>query len=239
MGEKTTAGSCAICSTYRPAPDHVYGHSMSYSWTFLAVAVLLVLSPGADFAVIVRNTVVGGHPVGAATTLGVSTAAALQGLLVSFGLAGFIVRADPVFLVIKWAGIAYLAYLAATALLAAVRGKYPPAQDRQRTRSHSRLSGFRQGFLCNATNPKILVFYLALLPQFVGPAAPWWVWLLHAWTLPVLGTCWCLLIVAGVDRTRTMFSRRSIRRAIDAITGIVLLGFCAKLTTENWHETVG
>jgi threonine/homoserine/homoserine lactone efflux protein len=204
---------------------------VTYSWTFLAVAITLVLIPGADFAVIVRNTVTGGRHVGAATTAGVSTAAALQGLLVSFGLAGFIVRAHPVFLAVKWAGIAYLAYLAATALLSAIRGDYPPAEEGQRR--HSRLSGFRQGFLCNATNPKILVFYLALLPQFVGPAAPWWAWLVHAWTLPILGTCWCLLIVAGVDRARILLTRRNVRRTLDALTGAVLLSFCAKLATEG------
>ncbi len=213
------------------SPSGRYGCDVTYSWTFLAVAIALVLTPGADFAVIVRNTVTGGRHVGTATTVGVSAAAALQGLLVSFGLAGFIVHAHPVFLAIKWAGIAYLAYLAATALLSAIRGSYPPAEEGQVL--HSRLSGFRQGFLCNATNPKILVFYLALLPQFVGPAAPWWAWLAHAWTLPLLGTCWCLLIVASVDRARNTLSRRNIRRALDALTGTVLLGFCAKLAAES------
>ncbi len=204
---------------------------MTYSWTFLAVAVVLVLTPGADFAVIVRNTVSGGRPAGTATTIGVSAAAALQGLLVSFGLARVVVRIHPLFLAIKWAGIAYLAYLAVAALLSAVRGRYPAAEEGRRPRS--RLTGFGQGFLCNATNPKILVFYLALLPQFVGPAAPWWAWLVHAWTLPLLGTCWCLLVVVGVDRARNVLGRRNIRRGLDALTGTVLLGFCAKLATEN------
>jgi threonine/homoserine/homoserine lactone efflux protein len=204
---------------------------VTYSWTFLTVAMALVLTPGADFAVIVRNTVTGGRQVGTATTAGVSAAAALQGLLVSVGLAGFIVRGHPVFVAIKWAGIAYLAYLGANALLSAIRGNYPLAEEGQRT--HSRFRGFRQGFLCNATNPKILVFYLALLPQFVGPGAPWWAWLAHAWTLPLLGTCWCLLIVTGVDRARNLLSRRNVRRTLDATTGAVLFGFCAKLSTET------
>ncbi len=132
---------------------------------------------------------------------------------------------------IKWAGIAYLAYLAAAALLSAIRGNYPPAEEGQR--QYSPLSGFRQGFLCNATNPKILVFYLALLPQFLGPGAPWWAWLAHAWTLPLLGTCWCLLIVASADRARNLLSRRNIRRALDTLTATVLLGFCAKLAIET------
>ncbi len=204
---------------------------MTYSWTFFAIAVVLVLTPGADFAVIVRNTVAGGRSVGTATTIGVSAAAALQGLLVSFGLAGVVVRVHPVFSTIKWAGTAYLAYLATAALHNAIRGRYPTVE--QGSRPSSRRRGFRQGFLCNATNPKILLFYVALLPQFVRPTAPWWAWLVHAWTLPLLGTCWCLLVVAGVDQARALLSRRRIRRGLDALTGTVLLGFCAKLATEG------
>jgi threonine/homoserine/homoserine lactone efflux protein len=93
-------------------------------------------------------------------------------------------------------------------------------------------TGFRQGFLCNATNPKILVFYLSLLPQFVSQDADWWVWLLHAWTLPVIGTAWCLLVVALVDAARQQLARRRFRQAIDTIAGVVMLGFCARLTQE-------
>ena len=84
--------------------------------------------------------------------------------------------------------------------------------------------------------PKILVFYLALLPQFVGPAAPWWAWLTHAWTLPLLGSCWCLLVVASVDRD--VLSHRNVRRALDMLTGTVLISFCAKLASETWCDWV-
>ena len=207
-----------------------YCRTVTYSWAFLAVALVVVLTPGADFAVIVRNTVAGGRRVGTATTAGVGAAATLQGLLASLGLAGFIVRAHPVFTAITWAGIAYLGYLAAGALLSVVRGRYQTSAASRRPRS--RASGFRQGFLCNATNPKILVFYLALLPQFVGSGAPWWDWLAHAWTLPLLGTCCCLIIVVGFDRARDVLNRRAVRRALDALTGTVLLAFCVRLATE-------
>jgi threonine/homoserine/homoserine lactone efflux protein len=203
---------------------------VSYSWSFLTVAAILVLTPGADFAVIVRNTVKGGRRFGVATTLGVSAAAALQGLLVSVGIANLIVGAQPAFLTIKWLGICYLAFIACGSLRRAVRGEYREPADRP---ARSGRRGFQQGFVCNATNPKILVFYLALLPQFVGPAAPWWAWLAHAWTLPVLGTAWCLLVVVLVDRSRTWLTRRPVRRALDATTGLVLLGFCARLAREH------
>lgn len=77
---------------------------MTYSWPFLAVAGVLVLTPGADFALIVRNTVSGGHRYGIATTFGLSPAAALLGLLVSFGVASVIIRVHPIQLVVTFVG---------------------------------------------------------------------------------------------------------------------------------------
>ena len=203
---------------------------MGYSWSFLLVAIALVLTPGADFAVIVRNSLSGGRRHGAATTLGVSSAAALQGLLVTAGVAGVIVRVQPVFLAIKWAGVAYLAWLAFSLLRSAARGDYADVGQVQRQQAWT---AYRQGFLCNATNPKILVFYLSLLPQFVARDAPWPVWLVHAWTVPFLGTLWCLSVVAFVSTVRTWLQRRTVRRALDAAAGLVLVGFCARLASES------
>jgi threonine/homoserine/homoserine lactone efflux protein len=203
---------------------------VDYSWSFLLVAIALVLTPGADFAVIVRNSLSGGRRHGAATTLGVSSAAALQGLLVTAGVAGVIVRVQPVFLAIKWAGVAYLAWLAFSLLRSAARGDYADVGQVQRQQAWT---AYRQGFLCNATNPKILVFYLSLLPQFVARDAPWPVWLVHAWTVPFLGTLWCLSVVAFVSTVRTWLQRRTVRRALDAAAGLVLIGFCARLASES------
>lgn len=199
---------------------------MDYSWSFLVVAVALVLTPGADLALIVRNSLVG---QGVATTMGVSSAAALQGLLVSLGIATVIVRVHPLFLTIKWVGIAYLTWLALSSLRSAVRGEYDAESSGVKI---STWVGFRQGFLCNATNPKILVFYLSLLPQFVGPDANVWTWLAHAWTLPMLGTAWCLFVVALLNSLRGWLAQRSVRRVLDAVSGLVMLGFCGKLVRE-------
>jgi threonine/homoserine/homoserine lactone efflux protein len=122
---------------------------VTYSLPFLVVAVVLVLTPGADFALIVRNSVAGGRRYGIATTLGVSSAAAVQGLLVSFGIASVIIRVHPIFLTIKWLGIAYLAWTGCSMLLSAVRGNdaTPPVRTLQgstddrhrRRRRHARL----------------------------------------------------------------------------------------------------
>jgi threonine/homoserine/homoserine lactone efflux protein len=79
------------------------------TWSFLLVVVALVLVPGADFTLIVRNTLSGGRRHGALTVVGVSSAAALQGSLVAAGLAEMVVRLHCLFLALKWAGAAYLA----------------------------------------------------------------------------------------------------------------------------------
>jgi threonine/homoserine/homoserine lactone efflux protein len=134
----------------------------------------------------------------------------------------------PIFLTIKWLGIAYLAWIGCTMLLSAARGNDATSAETE----PAPRTGYRQGFLCNATNPKIFVFYLSLLPQFVQPDAPWWIWLLHAWTLPLIGTVWCLLVVAFVGSLRHQFERSRVRRTIDTAAGVVMLGFCAKLARE-------
>ncbi len=128
---------------------------MNCSWSILAVAVVLVLTPGADFALIVRNSASGGRRYGIATTFGVTSAAAVQGLLVSFGIASVIVRVHPIFLTIKWLGIAYLAWMGCSMLLSAARG-YDATTSAES--GPALRTGYRQGFLCNATNPKIFVF---------------------------------------------------------------------------------
>jgi threonine/homoserine/homoserine lactone efflux protein len=146
--------------------------SWSAYGTFLVFAVVLVLVPGPDFAVVTKNTLAGGQRRGAWSAVGVSTSNALQGLAAAAGLGAMIVRAQPLFQAVKWAGIAYLAFLGVQALRSAVAGRYPgPAADGDGGAAAA-VSGWRQGFVSNITNPKVLVFYLAVLPQFLGPRAP-------------------------------------------------------------------
>jgi len=87
--------------------------------------------------------------------------------------------------------------------------------------------------LSNITNPKVLVFYLAVLPQFLHPGAgPGWL-LAFAWSHAALSLVYLLVVTAGLARIRGLLSRRSLRRALDAITGTVLLGFSAALAAEQ------
>lgn len=201
------------------------------SWEFLVVVLVVVAVPGADFVITLRNTIAGGRAAGAATTAGVGAASCVQGTLVSLGLGALIVQSQPVFLTLKWLGIGYLAFLAVQSLRSAWRGGDHPTGGGAGPGLRRR--GLRQGFLCNITNPKMFVFYLSLLPQFVGSSAPLWSWLVHAWTLPLLGCTWLLVVVVLGGALRETLLRPVARRIIDTTSGLALLAFSARLALQR------
>ena len=196
--------------------------------SFLIFAVVLILIPGPDFAVVMKNTLGGGRRRGTWSAVGVATSNTVQGLAAAAGLGALITRAQPVFQVIKWAGIAYLLYLGVQAIRSAVAGRYTELADG----AAGSTAGWREGFLSNITNPKVLVFYLAVLPQFLSPQAPLSALLVLALSHAALGLLYSLIIVWGLARARRLLSRRRIRRALDAATGTALIGFGARLATE-------
>jgi len=200
--------------------------------TFVLFAAVLVLVPGPDFAVVVTNTLSGGRRRGAWCAVGVTASNVVQGVAAAAGLAALVVRVEPLFEAIRWVGIAYLAWLGVQSLRSAVRGSYP-APAPAVAQPGQALAGFRQGFLSNITNPKVLAFYLAVLPQFLGPEAAVPVLAAFALTHAVLGLGYLLALVAGLDRARAVLSRRPVRRALDGLTGCALLGFGARLAAER------
>jgi threonine/homoserine/homoserine lactone efflux protein len=207
------------------------------SWSkygeFLAFAVVLILIPGPDFAVVTKNTLVGGRRRGRWTALGVSSSNLVQGSAAAAGLSALIVKVQPVFEAIKWAGVAYLAYLGVQAIRSARRGEYAPLDDDSLSRAGHNVAGWRQGFLSNITNPKVLVFYLAVLPQFLTPGAGLGWLLVLAWSHAIISLAYLLTLVTGLHGARRLLMRRRVRRSLDATTGVVLLGFGARLATEH------
>ncbi|MCO1660330.1 LysE family translocator [Pseudonocardia humida] len=200
--------------------------------SFLLFAAVLTVVPGPDFAVVTRNALAGGRRRGLWAGVGVSSSNAVQGVVAAVGLGALIVAAQPVFTAIKWAGIAYLLWLGAQALRSAWRGEYPPDGGAGEDRGAA-LAGWRQGFLSNITNPKVLVFYLAVLPQFLPADPRLWQLAVLALSHAVLGLAYLALLVTVVHRARRVLRRRPVRRALDAATGVALVGFGAALGREQ------
>jgi len=195
---------------------------------FVGFAVVVILIPGPDFAVTVKNTLAGGARRGRATAFGISTSNACQGAASAAGLGALILRSQPLFEAIRWCGVAYLLYLAAQAARSAIR----PGPERARVEV-PRSRGFRQGFLSNITNPKVLAFYVAVLPQFVTTSTPPAVLLVFALTHAVLGLAWLLVVVGGVEYARRWLASTRARRVLDGITSLFLAGFAGRLALER------
>lgn len=200
--------------------------------TYLIFVVLVVLAPGPDTMVTLKNALAGGTRGGLLAIGGITVGSLVQGTAVGLGLGGLIVRSEPVFVTLRWAGVAYLCYLGFQALRAARRGDYGAVDELS-----SRSSGFRrwrEGFLSNITNPKVLALYLSVLPQFLNPEhATAWDALLLAYTVAVLGGIWLLVLMLLVHRVRILIQRRKVRRTLDAVTGTALIGFGVALAADS------
>jgi threonine/homoserine/homoserine lactone efflux protein len=118
--------------------------------------------------IVLKNALTGGARGGAWACTGITVANFLQGTAAALGLGAVLTRSQPVFLTLKWAGAAYLVYLGIQALRGAWRGHYDALDDVRRARA-TRGRRFREGFLSNITNPKVIVLYLSVLPQFLTP----------------------------------------------------------------------
>jgi len=199
---------------------------------FLAFAVIVVLVPGPDFAVVTSNTMRAGRRRGWWAAVGVTTSNAVQGTAAAAGLGAVIVRSEPLFQTIRWCGVAYLLYLGTRALLSARRGDYPEAVD-DASGTGRAFAGWRQGFLSNITNPKVLTFYLAVLPQFLSARASFGTAAAFALSHAVLSLLYLSLLVAAMARARRVLARRRVRRALDAATGTAMVGFGARIALSG------
>lgn len=199
--------------------------------SFLVLAAVLVLIPGQDFAVVTRNTLTSGRWRGVWCAIGVTCSNIVQGALAAAGISTLLVRARPVFEAVTWLGVAYLGYLGMQAIRSAVRGEYPPVSP-GRGRAGSAFGGWRQGFLSNITNPKVLVFYLAVLPQFLPAQSAAAVLFLFAISHALLGLVYLGVVAVLLHRARRALQRRRVRRIMDGATGTALLGFGLTLAVE-------
>jgi threonine/homoserine/homoserine lactone efflux protein len=195
---------------------------------FLGVSALVIVMPGQDTALTIRNTLVGGREAGVFTAVGVSAGQAVWTIAASAGIGALLVASEPAFVALRVAGGAYLVFLGAQALWAAIRF-HTPAELRPRGR-RSRTSSARQGFLSNLGNPKMLAFFTSLLPQFAGSFAG----------LLALGLVFCALTLAWlsayavvVARAGRLLLRSRLHRVLDAVTGTVLVGLGIRLAAER------
>ena len=199
---------------------------------FVGISALVIVTPGQDTALTIRNTLLGGRPAGVFTAIGVSAGQTTWTVATSLGIGALLVASEPAFFALKLVGSAYLVFLGAQALWTAFRpgGKTRAVLAPGPRRTLQPLVALRQGLISNLGNPKMLAFFTSLLPQFGDSFS----------TLLGLGVVFCsmtlvwlTLYAVAIARAGDFLRRSSIRRAIEGLTGTVLVALGLRLATEQ------
>lgn len=200
---------------------------------FAVVAGLMTLVPGIDTALVLRTAVVQGRGPAFAAAAGISAGVLVWGIAAALGVSALLAASQLAFDILRWAGAAYVVWLGVTLIVRAGRGDHSEPEVTGPRRG-SAWTGFRRGFLTNLLNPKIGVFYVAVLPQFLPegfPAAASGAVL--ALVHVIEGMAWFSILIIATHALRTWLSRRSVQVWIDRITGGVLVGFGIKLALSR------
>jgi threonine/homoserine/homoserine lactone efflux protein len=192
---------------------------------FLGVSALVIATPGQDTALTIRNTLLGGRAAGVCTAVGVSAGQAVWTVCTSFGVGALLVASEPAFLALKLVGAAYLVFLGVQSLFG--RGTVVALGGGSRLTGRAAL---RQGVLSNLGNPKMLAFFTSLLPQFASSFAGL---LGLGLTFCAMTLVWLTAYSLVVARTRALFGRARVRRALEAVTGTTLIALGVRLATEQ------
>jgi threonine/homoserine/homoserine lactone efflux protein len=203
---------------------------------FLGVSVLVICTPGQDTALTIRSTMLGGRRGGIFTALGVSTGQAIWALAASAGVVAILLASEPVFLALRLAGAAYLVFLGAQSLWAALRPhtEARAIAGRGSSRRLSPTKAYRQGVVSNLGNPKMAAFFTSLLPQFAPQDGPAFLTLFALGILFSLMTLtWLTGYAFAVARASRFLQRPRVRRVLDGITGVALIVLGLRLATER------
>ncbi|OBZ22212.1 lysine transporter LysE [Pseudomonas protegens] len=196
---------------------------------FTLAATLLTLTPGLDTALVLRTATVESRRQALRAALGINAGCLIWGAAVAFGLGALIAVSELAFNLLKYCGAAYLAWLGLNMLLRPRHSFAPTGAN-----SDPGTNWFLKGMLGNVLNPKVGVFYVSFLPQFIPQGQP-----LVAWTFGlvsihvVLGLVWSLLLIAATRPLAGVLQREKVIQWMDRTTGMIFVLFAARLALSR------
>src|SRR5258708_13507031 len=210
----------------------------SHVLAFTGIVFILTITPGADTMLVLRSVLAYGRRAGLFSALGICNGLLIHATLSALGLSLLLVRSATAFEIVKFAGACYLIFLGVQSVWRVLRQPAEPmninadnglpVQSRQARRSYV------DGLLTNLLNPKVAIFYLTFLPQFISPGDPVLAKsLLLASIHLAMGLVWLSAVSLFVGRMRTMFTRADVRRGLEAFTGVILIGLGLRLALEQ------
>lgn len=196
---------------------------------FIIAGIVLNLTPGVDTMYILTRSITQGRRAGIYSVLGISSGGLIHTILAAFGLSIILAESAFVFSIIKYIGVAYLFYLGIKMLI----GKNSLLDNKiKNIETIDLFKIYRQGLLTNVLNPKVALFFLSLLPQFINPtyvngAIPF---LILGVTFIATGTIWCLILVYSASFiTKTLRDNNKIGKIMQKISGVIFIGLGIKL----------
>ena len=202
--------------------------------SFAVLAALLTIIPGLDTTLVLRSSLTQSRAHAYATAFGICSGAFVWGAAAAVGAAALLAASEVAFTVLKLAGAAYLLYLGISMIVASFRHPALPTSDASAKPAGRLASSFGRGLLSNILNPKVGVFYIALIPQFIPQGVPpLGMGLLLALVHVVESLIWFSAIIFASQVARRWFTNPKVVRWIDRVTGGVLVGFAGVLAVES------
>lgn len=204
-------------------------HHARMTWSgllaFLLASFLLAMVPGVGTAMLLKQSVRGGRRGALATVAGMELGVAVWAVAAAFGLSVLLLASQVAYEVLRVAGVCVLLWFGIRALI----GRHKPDSTEAKPTAGS---GFRAGALVNLANPKLAVFAISFLPQFVPADGGHWALVMLAVLWVVVDTVWYLMIVGLLTRIMRWLRRSEIRRRLERISGAVLIALGIRLALE-------
>ena len=205
---------------------------------FTGIAALLTITPGADTMLVIRNVLARGGKAGILSTLGICSGLFIHASLSALGLSIILVKSANVFQIVKYAGAIYLVFLGSQSIRRIFHIKDDQLSMVENEKRNNEIvlkkKSFFEGFLTNILNPKVAVFYLAFLPQFISTGDPVFKKSVLLASIHALeGIIWLSFLSLSLNRVKAIIRRPKARKIIEGISGTVLIGFGVKLSLEH------
>ena len=197
--------------------------------TFITITLMIIIVPGPDFFIVMKNSISSGRVNGTMAALGITSGHVIYSLLAIFGIIFILAQMYYVFLIIKILGACYLIYLGIRSIISARQGlNFTP--ETMKIAQVSYLNSYRQGIVSTLLNPKALLYYISILPQFLstGGAVTSQIAILSAIVTSVI-LIWFIFCVFIFQYIKKLFANRKIKAFFDYAVGFILVGLSINL----------
>lgn len=204
---------------------------MNDFFTFLVLSLFVVMSPGIDTALITKRTISDGRIDGYKMALGITSGSLVHTFAAAFGLSAILMQSAVAFEIVKYVGAIYLIYLGLSSFISRQKKKTTNNENQ-----HNEKSAFKQGLFSNVLNPKVAMFFLTFLPQFVKTGTDATQQLIVMGVIyTVLSIAWFFVYVFFINYLRKWLMSPKVQGVMDKATGLVLIGFGLKLALDKQH----